>query len=235
MDLSTFVQDWGLVVAAISAGAAVLLALRLRDPGFRLRVDHAVLRLPLVGNLVRKIETERFARLLGGLVAATAPLLLATPSEAGELRVEVEGIRSTTGTILVGLYDSAVGFNRAIEGCDKGGFLNDPDRVAGVALKANAARTAAVTFGNIEPGRYAIILLHDENGNARLDRNGWGVPSEPYGFSNDARGFLGPPSFAAAAMTLDGGDRTAVVTLVFHGSGAPTDAVSSVDDLPDGF
>ena len=39
---------------------------------------------------------------------------------------------------------------------------------------------------------------------------------EPYGFSNDARGLLGPPGFADAAMSLDGGDSAVVITLIDH-------------------
>jgi uncharacterized protein (DUF2141 family) len=51
---------------------------------------------------------------------------------------------------------------------------------------------SAVVLTNLDPGQYAIILFHDENGNGKLDRNALGVPTEPYGFSNNVRGFLGP-------------------------------------------
>jgi uncharacterized protein (DUF2141 family) len=91
--------------------------------------------------------------------------------------------------------------------------------VAGVSLKANEAMKSGVVLSNLQPGRYALILFHDENGNGRLDKNFWGVPTEPYGFSNNAQGFLGPPRFDDAAMTLDGSDKAVVVTLVYHSSG----------------
>ncbi len=147
---------------------------------------------------------------------ASVLFFAALPVAAGELRVTIDGLRSPQGTILIGLYDSAASFNHAIASSDKEGFLNDRDRVAGVALRANMALTGGVVFSNLEAGRYAVILFHDENGNGRLDTNFWGVPTEPYGFSNDARGFLGPPTFDDAAMTLDGSDKAAVVTLVYH-------------------
>jgi uncharacterized protein (DUF2141 family) len=151
-------------------------------------------------------------------IAVGLLLLLALPVEAGELRITVDGIRSPNGVILIGLYDSAESFNRAIELSDKEGFLNDPLRVVGAALRANVAKRGGVVFSNLEPGRYAIILFHDENGNGRLDKTFWGVPTEPYGFSNDARGFLGPPKFDDAAIRLDGSDKAVVVSLIYHGS-----------------
>lgn len=116
-----------------------------------------------------------------------------------ELRVTVEGIRSQQGTILIGLYDSLQSFTRAIELSDKEGFLNDPDRFAAVALRANAAMKSAVVFTNLDPGQYAIILFHDENGNGKLDSNALGMPTEPYGFSNNVRGLLGPPSLSESS------------------------------------
>jgi uncharacterized protein (DUF2141 family) len=141
-------------------------------------------------------------------------LMMPAPSlTAGELRITVEGIRSPNGAILIGLYDSVESFNRAIELSDKEGFLNDPARVVGAALRANVAMRGEVVFTNLEPGQYAIICFHDENGNGRLDKSFWGVPSEPYGFSNDAHGFLGPPEFAAAALTLDGSDKAVTIVL----------------------
>jgi uncharacterized protein (DUF2141 family) len=61
-----------------------------------------------------------------------------------------------------------------------------------------------------------VIVFHDENGNGRLDKNFWGVPTEPYGFSNNAVGTLGAPRFAEVAVALDGADRTVEVALVTH-------------------
>jgi uncharacterized protein (DUF2141 family) len=139
--------------------------------------------------------------------------MLALPVDAGELRVTVEGIRSTRGTVMIGLYDSLESFNYAIDSSD---FLDDRSRFAAVMLRANAALKSAVVFTNIEPGRYAIILFHDENGNRKLDKNALGVPTEPYGFSNNVQGFLGPPAFNDAVMQLDNGDKAVRIDLIYH-------------------
>ena len=147
------------------------------------------------------------------LTIAALMIVLPLSVEAGELRITVDGIRSAHGTLLIGLYDSPASFKKAVEAPAKKGFLSDPDRFAAVALRANAALKGAVVFSNIDPGRYAAIAFHDENGNGKLDRNFLGLPTEPYGFSNNAQGFLGPPTFGAAAINLVGGNETIRLTL----------------------
>ena len=147
----------------------------------------------------------------------TVLLILFAPAvTATELRITLEGIRSSQGTILIGLYDSLESFTRAIELSDKDGFLNDPDRFAAVALRANTVMKSAVVLTNLDPGPYAIILFHDENGNGKLDKNALGVPTEPYGFSNNVRGFLGPPSFEEAIMKVNADDKAVRIVLIYH-------------------
>ncbi len=50
-----------------------------------------------------------------------------------------------------------------------------------------------IQFTNVPAGKYAISYFHDENKNSELDTGTMGIPKEGYGFSNDARGFMGPP------------------------------------------
>jgi uncharacterized protein (DUF2141 family) len=44
-----------------------------------------------------------------------------------------------------------------------------------------------------------------------LDKNLFGIPKEPYGFSNSARGSTGPPKFADAAIVLNPDGATTIV------------------------
>lgn len=127
-------------------------------------------------------------------------------------------MRAASGTVLVGIFDTASSFAHAISLADKPGFLNDMDRFAGIALRAPPSLAASVVFSDLPPGQYAVIVLHDENGNGRLDKNFWGVPTEPYGFSNDAQGILGPPGFEDTAVTIGAAGQEIVVHLVHHGS-----------------
>jgi uncharacterized protein (DUF2141 family) len=189
----------------------------------------AVIAAALLVAVARSDEAGRAAPAPLSGAAIPGAISGAIPGRDGSLTISIEGLRETRGTVLVGLYDSAASFERAIRLAGDEGFLNDPERVAGAALRANDKRHAAVRFENLPPGRYAVILFHDENGNGKLDKNFWGVPIEPYGFSNDAQGTLGPPGFADAALTLDGGDRTIRISLVYHGGGLAT---APLDDDP---
>jgi uncharacterized protein (DUF2141 family) len=67
-----------------------------------------------------------------------------------------------------------------------------------------AAEGATLDFGPVAPGRYAISLFHDENGNHRLDKHLM-IPREGYGFSRDAPVRFSPPRFAQAAFAVDAG------------------------------
>jgi len=62
---------------------------------------------------------------------------------------------------------------------------------------------AVVQFAGLPAGDYAVSAFLDENGNTRLDSNVFGIPTELYGFSRNARGASGPPQFADAAFRLD--------------------------------
>jgi uncharacterized protein (DUF2141 family) len=73
------------------------------------------------------------------------------------------------------------------------------------ARKLTVAVTGPVTldFGRVPEGRYAISLIHDENGNGKLDTRLM-IPREGYGFSRDAPVRMGPPKFAQAAFDVAG-------------------------------
>ena len=74
---------------------------------------------------------------------------------------------------------------------------------AGIVAKTSRAVTGGirVVFTDLTPGDYAIAAFHDADGDGELATNLLGVPSEGYGFSNGARGFMGPPKFEMAAVT----------------------------------
>ena len=68
-------------------------------------------------------------------------------------------------------------------------------------LTAPAINGETVQFTNVQPGRYAIALFHDENSNGRMDTTMF-VPREGFGFSRDAPLQMGPPRFGAAAFDV---------------------------------
>ncbi|WP_179346184.1 DUF2141 domain-containing protein [Winogradskyella ursingii] len=58
-----------------------------------------------------------------------------------------------------------------------------------------------VTFENVKPGDYAIMGMHDENENGRMDFEDNGMPKEGYGMSNNVMSF-GPPQYGDAKFTV---------------------------------
>ncbi len=58
-------------------------------------------------------------------------------------------------------------------------------------------------FTDVPLGRYVIAAFHDQDGNNKLNSSLIGMPSEPYGFSRNARGTLGAPKFEDAVITFD--------------------------------
>lgn len=69
-----------------------------------------------------------------------------------------------------------------------------------------AGETVSFTFTDVEPGSYAIALLHDENDNGKADRALGMMPKEGFGFSRDAKVRMGPPKFDDAVFEFDGTD-----------------------------
>ena len=61
--------------------------------------------------------------------------------------------------------------------------------------------TATVIFDDVKPGEYAIIVLHDENGNNRMDYRENGMPLEAFGASNNVMNY-GPPQYEDAKFIV---------------------------------
>jgi uncharacterized protein (DUF2141 family) len=109
---------------------------------------------------------------------------------AADLKITVRDVRSTTGFVFVAVYDS------------QGAFMKASLARATRKVKANQGSVTLV-IPNLPPGTYAVASYHDENANGKMDTNSLGVPTEGYGFSNDAQGTAGPPKFAQAAFEFD--------------------------------
>lgn len=124
--------------------------------------------------------------------AATALVGAAAP--AVDVRVTVIGLRSHKGLVQACLTDDP----RSFPDCSG-------DKTAHT-LTVPASGNVVLDFTGVEPGRYAIALLHDENGNGRADMALALIPKEGFGFSRDAPVRMGPPKFAAAAFDVESRD-----------------------------
>lgn len=127
------------------------------------------------------------------LMFANLPALAFAQAECPGIHVKILNIRNSTGTVACALYESADGFPNE--------FLSMATNVMIIKVRKSQARC---DFEDIPPGTYAMAVVHDENMNGKLDTSWLGIPTEGYGFSNDAKGILGAPSFSAASFTYDG-------------------------------
>lgn len=79
-------------------------------------------------------------------------------------------------------------------------------RGAPVAVQAVpvTSPSTAVTFENLPAGDYALKAFHDVDDDGEMDTNPFGMPTEPYAFSNNAVGNMGPASWDRASFRVDG-------------------------------
>ena len=126
----------------------------------------------------------------------------AQSSSCPGIHVKVLNIRNSTGTVDCALFDSAVGFPIEV--------LRLATNVMVIKVRHTEARC---DFEDIPSGTYALAVIHDENMNGKLDTNWLGIPTEGYGFSNDAKALLGAPSFSVASFQYDGGTLDLTISL----------------------
>jgi uncharacterized protein (DUF2141 family) len=73
-------------------------------------------------------------------------------------------------------------------------------------ISVQAAGNLQVLLADLPPGSYAFSCYHDINGNGKLDTNWLGIPTEPYGFSNNARPKFRAPNWDEAKIYWNGRD-----------------------------
>ena len=102
-------------------------------------------------------------------------------AESADLQVSIDHINSDQGMILAQLFTSNENYKKAHS---KENTMIPAKTGAGELL-----------FKNLEPGEYVVRMFHDANSNQKMDTNAFGMPSEGYGFSNEAVGNMGPPKY----------------------------------------
>lgn len=132
--------------------------------------------------------------------AAITALCLAAPALAADLIVNISGVKSRKGSIVVCLW------------ADKDGFPICP-KDAPSRQVAPAANTASFTFAGLEQGQYAVTAFHDKDGNGKLKQNFIGIPKEPAVVSGPKQKRMGPPKFEGAAFQVEG---DAAIALAFN-------------------
>ncbi len=117
-----------------------------------------------------------------------ALLLLISISTFGQkkLVIVVDGMEELKGSLMIAVYNSDTT------------FLKKPAFVAKRAIHSDTEKVKL----DLPEGEYAVSLFQDVNDNGKLDRKEFGIPIEKYGFSNNAKGRMGPPTFEKAKFGL---------------------------------
>jgi uncharacterized protein (DUF2141 family) len=101
------------------------------------------------------------------------------------LTIEINGLKNNDGQVLLEFSN------------EKG------EKIMGITQQIVNSK-CAIVIRNLAPGRYAFKYFHDENNNNKIDANWLGIPKEGYGFSNNAKGTFGPPSFEKTIFMIKG-------------------------------
>jgi uncharacterized protein (DUF2141 family) len=121
-------------------------------------------------------------------LALLAPPTLAREDGAASLRLEVSALRNTKGMLACRLFSDAAGFP-------------DGEGLRTVRVAITGSQGSCV-FDDVTPGTWAVAVIHDENGNGRLDKNFLGIPSEGYGVSNNRTYAASSPKWEESRFTV---------------------------------
>jgi len=128
-------------------------------------------------------------------ILTTFVLLLSSPNASeADLTINFSNIKKDKGQLMVALRDT------------KG------EMVKGVKVPVTKTGTISYTITGIKLGNYTLAVYHDINSDEELNTNMVGLPTEPYGFSNNARGTFGPPSLKDQTFSISG-NTTISITL----------------------
>ena len=140
---------------------------------------------------------------LAGLPAEAAGRPAGAPDGGASLKLSFEGIKAPTGQVLAAVSEGEAAY----------AGRGTPAQTLPLALAVRGGRATATLTG-LKPGRYAVRAFHDVNGDGKMSTNPFGMPTEPFAFSNNAKGVMGPASWADAGFEVGPGG--AAQTLVFE-------------------
>ncbi|MBD2752839.1 DUF2141 domain-containing protein [Spirosoma validum] len=109
-----------------------------------------------------------------------------SPKKAN-LKVDIQNIKTLKGSVFIALFKSGTEF---------------PSGKATEGKKVDANSHSVQTTFSVEPGEYAVAVFHDENANGKMDKGMFGIPKEPYGFSNNFRPKMSAPKFSDCQFTV---------------------------------
>jgi uncharacterized protein (DUF2141 family) len=121
-------------------------------------------------------------------------------SQKAQISLNVFGIKEAVGQICFAVYQSEEDYKES-----ENQFMAECIPVDSINFQ--------YVIKDVPFGTYVISLFHDEDENEELNTNWIGMPREPFGFSNDAKGRMGPPKFEDASFIVED-DRIVEINLM---------------------
>lgn len=137
---------------------------------------------------MKALSKKRLIDLLLALLLVVG-LSMTAHAQTSELIVKAAGFEDDSGGALFAVVDTAEAYD-------------DIGKNALSATREKIKNGQAQSAFYLPPGWYAVSVVHDQNNNAKLDKNFLGLPKEPYGFSNNPNS-LGKPSFEEVKFKMD--------------------------------
>ena len=117
-------------------------------------------------------------------------ILLFSGVKTHKLSIHISGISKIKGSLFIAVFratDDFPVFGKQFKGI----------------IKEVEGKSQNYNFDNLPDGEYALAIYQDVNRNKILDKNLLGIPTEIYGFSNNARRNFSAPSFQEAKFKLN--------------------------------
>lgn len=131
---------------------------------------------------------------------AAPPVTAPVPAaDAATLALAFPELKQKTGVIMIALFDSLDGWKSG--------------KAVRVAVAAAADPEPVARFAGLAAGTYAARVFQDLDGDGKMGANPFGLPTEPYGFSNGAKANMGPPSFQEASFAVIAGENLQTIAL----------------------
>ena len=120
---------------------------------------------------------------------------------ASTLLIDVQDVVKSTGTLMIKLVNSEAAYGDKAE------------PVSAQMIDVTKAGAVQVRFDDLAPGTYAVMIMHDENNNGKLDSNIIGIPKEGYGFSNNPN-VMRQPTFDEVKFEVKDRETKIVINII---------------------
>jgi len=122
-------------------------------------------------------------------------------NQMGTLTVKVTNVQADQGSIRMAVYNN------------EKTFPSETQSFCGAMTRPISGALPKLTCEKLPFGQYAVAVYHDLNNNGKMDKNTLGIPTEPYGFSNDVRVKWRHPKFADAVFVLSNAKQELTISL----------------------